>query len=200
MTMFRLLGTCFSVSACSLAQSASNQLEGCPDPAKVALALKVLQNRMWANLSFDSVEKVWPTSLRGGGSCEPHCSLLVNDGRVIRDEIECGVSFHFETSPTTDGSLKTRLNSLTIKYSTRTREDRDAVERTLIGALHMGDDVKEDSGVETGTGRFRDITWTDYEPEHRSCDLALPHGRVNKRWELIFILSCGPEARPLSVK
>jgi hypothetical protein len=199
MTTLRLLGTCFSVSACLLAQSAPNRLEGCPDPAKLALGLKALQNRKWVNLSVESVNEIWP-SLRGGGSCEPHCILIINDGRVISNEIECGELFHFETSQSTDGSLKTRLESVNIRYSTRTRRGRDAVEWTLIRGLHIGGDAEESYGVATGLGRFRSIAWTDHEPERRSCSLDLQHARFKTKWLLIFGLSCDPDGRPPDVK
>jgi hypothetical protein len=96
MTMLRLLGTCFSVSASLLAQSATNRLEGCPDPAKLALALTALQNRKWVNLSVEGVNEIWPSSLRGE-TCEPHCIRIFSEGRTIRGAYECGESFHFDT-------------------------------------------------------------------------------------------------------
>jgi hypothetical protein len=198
--MFRLLVTALSLSACLLAQSAANRLEGCPDPAKLALALKTLQTRKWANLSFDSVEDVWPTSLRGGGACDPHCILLVSEGRIIRNEIECGESLHFDTGQDAGGLATTSLESIVLRYVTRTRADRDAVEKTLIRSLKMGDDVKDGFGVATGYGRFRDITWTDHEPERRSCDLGLRYARVNRKWLLIFDLSCDPDKGSASSK
>jgi hypothetical protein len=194
MPTFRLLATSLSLSAHLLAQSAPSRLEGCPDPARLALALKALQNQKWVNHSIESIEKIWPTSLRGGGSCEPHCLFLVDDGRVISNEIECGESIHFETSQSTGGSLHTRLESVVIKYSTRTRKDREAAERILIRGLYMGGDAKEDN-----FDRVRDFTWTDYEPERRLCGLHLQYARVNNKWLLIFHLSCGPGWAPPGV-
>jgi len=197
--MLRLIGTCFGVSACLLAQTAPNRLEGCPDPAKLALGLNALQNRKWVNLSVESVLEIWPSSLRGE-TCEPHCIRLFSEGRIIRGAYECAESLHFDTSKADGGTLQTRLESVTIDYSTRTRKDRDAVERTLISGLHMGDDAEEGYGVTTGLGRFRSIAWTDHEPERRSCSLDLQHTRVNTRWLLIFGLSCDPDGRPPGVK
>lgn len=195
MTTLRLLATSFGLAAYLLAQNAPSRLEGCPDPAKLGIALKALQNRKWADLSVDSVEEIWPLTLRGGGSCEPHCLFLVDDGRVISSEIECGESIHFDTSQRTDGSLQTRLESVVIKYSTRTRKDREAAERILISGLHMGGDAKEDN-----FGRVRDFTWTDSEPERRLCGLHLQYAQVNNKWLLIFHLSCGPGWAPPTAK
>ena len=120
--------------------------------------------------------------------------------RVIRDEIECGDAFHFDTSQGSHGLLKTRLQSVVIKYSTLGRQARDVAEEILLTSLRMGSDVKKDLGVATGSGRFRDITWTDSEPELRSCGLRLDHGRVNDHWLLIFDLSCNPNGDRPSVK
>jgi hypothetical protein len=190
--MFRLLATALSLSACLPAQSAANRLEGCSDPAKLALALKTLRAREWANLAPDRIVDFWPASLREGGPCDPHCILLISEERIIRNEVECGASLHFETGQDAGGLATTRLKSVVLRYVTRTRADRDAVEKTLIGSLKVGDDVKDGFGVATGYGRFRDIAWTDHEPERRSCDLGLRYARVNAKWLLIFDLSCDP--------
>jgi len=187
--MFRLLVTALSLSACLLAQSSANRLEGCPDPAKLAMALKTLQAQKWANLAPDRIADLWP-GLRGGGPCDPHCILLVSEERIISNEIECGESLHFDTSPDAKGSAQTRLKSVVIRYVTRNRIDLGAVEKILAGGLKVGDDVKETYAVATGYGRFRDLTWTDHDPEHRSCDLVLRYARVNAKWLLIFVLSC----------
>jgi len=195
MTAFTVIATSLSLSAYLLAQSGPSRLEGCSDPATLVPALKALRSRKWANLSVEKVEGLWPLSLRGGGSCEPHCVFIVNDGRVISDAIECGESFHFHTSQSIDGSLQTQLESFVIKYSTRTRKDRDAVERTLIRALHIGGDAKEDNFDHT-----RDFTWTEDEPERHVCGLHLQYERVNNRWLLIFDLACGPDGRPPNLK
>jgi len=198
--MFRLLATALSLSACLFAQGAANRLEGCSDPVKLALALKTLRAHTWANLALDRVEDVWPTSLIGGGPCDPHCILLISEGRIIRNEIECGESLHFETGQDVGGLATMRLESVVLRYVTRTRADRDAVEKTLIRSLNIGEDVKDGFGVATGYGRFRDITWTDREPEHRSCDLGLRYARVNAKWLLIFDLSCDADNGSVSAK
>lgn len=191
-----MLLVCLPISLC--AQNGSARLEGCPDPSKLAGGLRALQALPWREISLERVQQVWPTYLHGE-TCDPHCTRLASDGRVIKNELECGESLHFDTNQEPEGSLKATLESIAIKYTTQTTKERDTVEAILANGLIRGRKVEEGSGVLTGVGWTRDLSWTDQQPEVRSCELSIAHThleakgeRFGMRWLVIFSLECRP--------
>ena len=182
---------CIAFSGRALCQSAPTPLEGCPDPAKAARAMRELQKQPWTKLSFSKVEELWPASLRGE-RCEPQCARLFSEDRIIRGEMECGASFHFDLAHSGDESTG-RLESALIRYSTATFDQREVVEKIVAANIRVGEDAKKGTGVATGEGIFPVITWTDDSPEHRVCQLSRRHFRVNRRWTVVIELLCDPD-------
>jgi hypothetical protein len=181
------------------AQAGTARLAGCADPAKLADGLKALQELPWAGISPEHVAQIWPTETKGE-TCD-HCIRLVSDGRVIENELFCGESLHFDTGqePESDAWQKARLESIAIKYTTRTAKERDLVEKLLTDSVIRGRKVEEGRGVMTGLGWTRDLRWTDQQPEVRTCDLSIARQHLEAKWRrsgmewlVIFGLSCEP--------
>ena len=167
-------------------------LEGCPDPAKLAAALRELQTQKWTDMSIHSVARLWPADL-SGGKCGPDCARLYSEDRIIRGLLECGASLRFDTSGHAEEEWKGRLESIIIKHATYTREARDAAEKVLAQAIRIKPPVAEETGFVTHDGQFRVKSWTEHEPEHRICSLDFRgHARINDRWQFIFEFSCRP--------
>jgi hypothetical protein len=182
------------------AQAGTTRLPGCADPAKLADGLMALQDLPWTEISPEQVSQIWPAETKGE-TCD-HCIRLVSDGRVIENELFCGESFRFDTSevPESDTWQRARLESIAIKYTTRTAKQRDVVEKFLTDSVVRGRNVGEDRGVLTGLGWTRDLSWTDQQPEVRSCDLSIAHQhlelkwrRLGMQWLIIFSLECKRE-------
>ena len=176
------------------AQNGAARLAGCPDAAKLADGLKAIQDLPWTGISTDRVTQIWPTGL-GGDWCQHqvNCILLHDNGRVIENEIECGESFRFDTSqvPESEAWQKANLESIAIKYMTRTTRERDSVERILVNSVIHGRNVEERRGVRTGVvGWLRILSWTDQRPEVRSCDLDVQHQHVRTKWLVMFSVEC----------
>jgi hypothetical protein len=170
-------------------------LEGCPDSAKLARALRELQKQQWTDISIDTVTKFWPSDLRGV-KCGPDCFRLYSEDRIIRGQLECGASLRFDTTGHTEEEWKGRLESITIKHATYTREARDAAERILAGAIRMETPVTDGTGFATHEGEFQVKSWTEPEPERRVCSRDVRgHARIHSRWQFIFEFSCWPSAQ-----
>ena len=181
------------------AQAGTARLAGCAEPAELADGLKVLQDLPWAGISPEHVSQIWPTETKGE-TCD-HCIRLVSDGRVIANELFCGESLRFDTSqgPESEAWQKARLESIAIKYTTRTTKQRDLVEKLLTDSVILGRKVEESRGVLTGVGWTRDLIWTDQQPEVRTCGLSIAHQHLEAKWRrfgmdwlVIFNLSCEP--------
>ena len=181
------------------AQSGNTRLAGCADPTKLADGLKALQDLPWAGISPEHVSQIWPTKTRAE-VCD-HCLRILSDGRVIENELYCGESLHFDTGQMSELEAwqKGRLESVIIKYTTRTAKQLDAVEKLLIDSVTRGRKVEEGRGVLTGVGWTRDLSWTDQQPEARTCDLSIARVHLDTKWRrlgmdwiAIFNLSCEP--------
>lgn len=181
------------------AQAGTARLAGCADPAKLADGLKALQDLPWAGISPEHVSQIWPTETKGE-TCD-HCIRLVSDGRVIANELFCGESLHFDTSHGSESEAwqKARLESVAIKYTTRTAKQLDLVEKLLTESVIRDRKVEEGRGVLTGLGRTRELSWTDQQPEVRTCVLSTTRQHLDAKWRrfgmdwlAIFDLSCEP--------
>ena len=178
------------------AQSRAARLAGCADPARLADGLKAVLDLPWTGISIERVSQIWPAALPGDWcQQQANCILLHNDGRVIENEIECGESFRFDTSqtPQSEAWQKANLESIAMKYTTRTTRERDSVEGILVNSVVRGRKVEEGRGVRTGAaGWVRVLSWTDEQPEVRSCDLDVQHQRVGMMWLVMFGVQCKP--------
>jgi hypothetical protein len=178
------------------AQNGAAKLAGCAEPAKLADGLKAVLELPWTGISVERVIQIWPTGLPGDWcQHQANCILLHNDGRVIENETECGESFRFDTSqlPESEAWQKANLESVAMKYMTRTALERDSVERILVNSVVRGRKVEEGRGVRTGvTGWVRVLSWTDQQPEVRSCDLDVQHQHVRTKWLVMFSVECKP--------
>lgn len=181
------------------AQVETARLAGCPDPAKLADGLKALQDLPWAGITPEHVSQIWPTKTEGE-TCD-HCIILVSNGLIIENDLFCGESLHFDRSQGSelDASQKVRLQSISIKYATRTAKKRNLVEKLLTDSVIRDRKVEEGRGVMTGLGWTRDLSWTDQQPEVRTCDLSIARQHLETKWRrfgmewlLIFGFSCEP--------
>jgi hypothetical protein len=169
MMMCRVFCAVLSTFTCLPAQGTSRRLEGCPDPAKLAPVLTTLQRHKWVGMSAEDLANIWPIGLDDTNSCEPHCQVILSEDRIIRGRIECGTSFRFETSTNPDGSETTQLKSIVINYLALAAADHENVKKTLLGAFHIGRDIKKSKGyASSDPDLFPILSWTDQEPERRS--------------------------------
>lgn len=181
------------------AQTGTPRVAGCADPVRLADGLKALQDLPWAGISPEHVSQIWPTETKGE-TCD-HCIRLVSDGRVIANELFCGESLRFDTSDASESDAwqKARLESVAIKYTTRTTKQLDLVEKVLTESVIRGRKVEEGRGVLTGHGWTRDLSWADKQPEVRTCVLSIARTHLEAKWRrfgmewlAIFDLSCEP--------
>jgi hypothetical protein len=64
--------------------------------------------------------------------------------------------------------------------------------RFLGNSVVRGRDVKASRGVTTHLGEFRNLSWTDQQPEVRSCDRRIQQQHFDMKWLIIFDLECKP--------
>lgn len=173
---------CFGLAICLAEPGMGQRLEGCSEPGTLATALRTLRNSDWKDMSVARLQKLWPTRLRPLECDERSCSSIVDEGRIISGEFECGEVFDFKVTQKDDGTTGERLQSIVIHYTARTREESVSAAKTLAKAIGLNDPA----AATVGRDKWQQFQWESNMFGRESSVLELQWARVGANWNLYF--------------
>jgi hypothetical protein len=163
------------------AEPQGDALAGCAPAAALAKDLEQLVRSDWRYVSSLDVQKKWPMPIEPM-KCESDksCSLMVHNGRIIHNRLECVEVFNFEP-----GNARTsdKLSSIAIHYTVRTRAA--AIYAAQAFAEAVGLDTKDIAELEKRKSAL--FQWETNKFGKEGCSLEIDLTHMQGRWNLFIV-------------